>query len=216
MQQLIDALGAHLRSRGVDVRLNTPARLDGSTPSIICTSARDAAECLREIAPAASQALSRVDMLPLARVTAFYPDEATSRKRRGILFPRGGAIRALGVVFNTNVFPDRGSQYSESWIYGGALDRGVVDLDDGELGALMDRDRVALWGRSASPVARFVHRWHAALPHYDLHLESIRTSGFDLPAGVFLVGNYVAGIGVTMLLEQAAAVATRVRELAFH
>ena len=53
-----------------------------------------------------------------------------------------------------------------------------------------------------------------ALPYYDLQLESARARGFDLPKGVFLVGNYVAGIGLPMVLEQAAAVATRVREMA--
>ena len=78
----------------------------------------------------------------------------------------------------------------------------------------MDRDRQVLCGRSVAPVARLVHRWRAALPHYDLQLESVRARGLDLPKGVFIVGNYVGGIGVPMLLEQAAAVATRVREMA--
>jgi oxygen-dependent protoporphyrinogen oxidase len=214
MQQLIDALEGHLRKRDVRIRLNTAARLDGSTPVVICTSARDAADCLREVAPAASQALSTVDMLPLVRITAFYPDEAHHQRGRGILFPRGGDIRALGVVFNANIFPDREGQYSESWIYGGAADRDVVHLSEDDLTALMDRDRQVLCGRSVPPAARLVHRWRAALPHYDLQLESVRASGFDLPEGVFLAGNYVGGIGVTMLLEQAAAVASRVREMA--
>ena len=40
-----------------------------------------------------------------------------------------------------------------------------------------------------------------------------RLGGFDLPKGVFLVGNYVGGIGVTMLLEQAARVAMQVTEM---
>jgi hypothetical protein len=44
-----------------------------------------------------------------------------------------------------------------------------------------------------------VHRWRAALPHYDLQLESVRARGLDLPKGVFVVGNYVGGIGVPML-----------------
>jgi oxygen-dependent protoporphyrinogen oxidase len=210
MQQLIDALERRLRAREVDIRLNTPARLDGSTPAVICTSARDAAEILRDVAPPTSQALSTIDMLPLVRVTAFYPDEETPRGR-GILFPRGGDIRALGVLFNTNIFPDRAGQYSESWIYGGAADRDVVHLSEDDLGAVMDRDRQVLCGRCVPPAARVVHRWGAALPHYDLQLESVRACGFDLPKGVFLVGNYVAGIGLSMLLEQAAAVATRVR-----
>jgi oxygen-dependent protoporphyrinogen oxidase len=213
MQQLVDALACRLRTRDVSIRLSAPARLDGSTPTVICTSARDAAECLRDVAPAASQALSTVDMLPLARITAFYPGEETHQKGRGILFPRGGDIRALGVLFSANIFPERGGQYSESWIYGGATDRDVVRLSEDDLGAAMDRDRQLLCGRRVPPAARVVHRWSAALPHYDLQLESARACGFDLPTGVFLVGNYVGGIGVPMLLEQAAAVATRVREM---
>jgi protoporphyrinogen/coproporphyrinogen III oxidase len=213
MQQLIDALESRLRAQDVSIRLNAPARLSGSTPAIICTSARDAAECLRDVAPAASEALSRIDMLPLVRITAFYPDGDTHQRGRGILFPPGGDIRALGVLFNTNVFPHRAGQYSESWIYGGAADRDVVHLSEDGLGAVMDRDRQVLCGRCVPPAARLVHRWRAALPHYDLQLESVRTCGFDLPKGIFLAGNYVGGIGVSMLLEQAAAVAAQVREL---
>jgi protoporphyrinogen/coproporphyrinogen III oxidase len=201
MQELIDAMERRLRTGEVSIRLNTRARLDGSTPVVICTAACDAAEILRDIAPAASQALSTIDMLPLVRITAFYQEEGTP-EGRGILFPRGGGVRALGVLFNSNVFPDRGGQYSESWIYGGAADRDIVDLSEDELGAVMDRDRLALCGRAVRPAARFIHRWRAALPH-----------GFDLPKGVFLAGNYVAGIGLSMLLEQAAAVAARVREM---
>ena len=213
MQQLIDALACRLRTRDVTIRLSTPARLDGSTPSVICTSACDAAEILRDVAPTASEALSTIDMLPLVRITAFYADEETHQRGRGILFPRGGDIRALGVVFNRNIFPRRGGHYSESWIYGGAADRDVVQLAEDDLGRVMDRDRQLLCGRCVAPVARVVHRWRAALPHYDLQLESVRARGLGLPKGVFLVGNYVGGIGVPMLLEQAAAVANRVREM---
>ena len=110
-----------LRTRDVTIRLNTPARLDGSTPAVICTSACDAAEILRDVAPVASQALSTIDMLPLVRITAFYADEETHQRGRGVLFPRGGGIRALGVVFNKNIFPHRGrTVLREFGIYGGA------------------------------------------------------------------------------------------------
>ena len=210
MQQLIDALERRLRTREVSIHLNTRARLDGSTAVVICTAACDAAEMLREVAPAASRALSTIDMLPLVRITSFYPDEEKP-KGRGILFPRGEGIRALGVLFNTNVFPERGGQYSESWIYGGAADREVVHLSHDELAAAMDRDRQRLCGRGVRPAARYVHCWREALPHYDVQLESARSRNFDLPPGVFLAGNYVGGIGLSMLLEQAAAVAARVR-----
>jgi protoporphyrinogen/coproporphyrinogen III oxidase len=211
MQQLIDAMACRVRARGGSIRLNTSARLDGTAPAVICTSACDASDILREVAPAASEALSTIDMLPLVRVTAFYPEDEVQQRGRGILFPRGGGIRALGVLFSSNIFPHRGGQYSESWIYGGAADRDAVQLSEDDLEAVMDRDRQSLCGRSVPPVARLVHRWRAALPHYDVQLESVQARGLDLPKGVFLVGNYVAGIGVPMLLEQAAAVAARVR-----
>jgi hypothetical protein len=55
-----DALEWRLRTREVSIRLNTPARLDGSTPAVICTSACDAAEILRDVAPAASQGFTRL------------------------------------------------------------------------------------------------------------------------------------------------------------
>jgi oxygen-dependent protoporphyrinogen oxidase len=213
MQQLIDALEQRLRARGVPIHLNTHTTLNGSTPAVICTSARDAADCLRDRAPLASQALSTIDMLPLARVTAFFPEREAQLRGRGMLFPRGQGIRALGVLFDRNIFPGRDGLHCESWIYGGAADRDVVQLSDAALAAAMDRDRQSVCGGSVTPVARVLHRWRAALPHYDLQLESVRARGFDLPADVFLVGNYVGGIGVTMLLEQAGTVAERIGEM---
>jgi oxygen-dependent protoporphyrinogen oxidase len=214
MQQLVDALACRLRKKGVSIQLNTPAELDGSATTVICTAACDAAGLLRGIAPEASQALSTIEMLPLVRITAFYPGEEAPLGGRGVLFPRGTGVRALGAVFNTNIFPGRRGEYSESWIYGGASDRGVMDLSDEALGTAMDRDRQVLCGRGKPPAARSVHRWQAGLPHYDVQLESVLSQGLDLPKGIFLVGNYVGGIGVPMLLEQASAVAARVREMA--
>ena len=196
---------------GTKERLARHARKGAVAPACGMQQLIDALERrLREVAPAASRALSTIDMLPLVRITSFYPDEEKP-KGRGILFPRGEGIRALGVLFNTNVFPERGGQYSESWIYGGAADREVVHLSHDELAAAMDRDRQRLCGRGVRPAARYVHCWREALPHYDVQLESARSRNFDLPPGVFLAGNYVGGIGLSMLLEQAAAVAARVR-----
>ncbi len=213
MQQLIDAFACRLRKKGVAIRLDTSATVNGSAPVVICTAACDAAAILRDVAPGVSQKLATIDMLPLIRITAFYPGEQAPLAGRGVLFPRTSGVRALGAVFNANIFPDREGQYSESWIYGGASDRAAMDLSDDELEAAMDRDRERLCGRAAPPAARFVYRWRAGLPYYDVQLESVLAQGLDLPKGVFLVGNYVGGIGVPMLLEQAATVADRVREL---
>ena len=78
-----------------------------------------------------------------------------------------------------------------------------------------DRSRPSGALRSRRPARRTIRAPLARSPAvYDLQLESARARGFDLPKGVFLVGNYVAGIGLPMVLEQAAAVATQIREMA--
>jgi hypothetical protein len=131
------------------------------------------AEILGDAAPVASRELSTIDMLPLVRVTAFYPDEETPQRGRGILFSaRGRHPRARRALQHEHL-SNREGLYSESWIYGGSADRDAVHLSEDDLGALMDRDRQLLCGRSVRSVARLVHRWRAALPHYDLQLESV-------------------------------------------
>jgi oxygen-dependent protoporphyrinogen oxidase len=212
LAQLTGALVAKLEGLGVDIRTGTAIDVLPDGPIILCTSARDGGRLLRDRAPEAARALESIDMVPLLRVTAFYPGSENTVQGFGALFPRGEGIRALGVLFNTNIFPDRGEGHSESWIYGGAQDREVLDLDDKALFEVVDRDRERLYGRVTDPIARYPQRWPAGLPHYDLALEALRPQELQLPSDVFLAGNYLRGIGLPMLLEQSWVVAGRVRE----
>ncbi len=120
--ELIEALQAKLESLGVEIRTGTEADPDVEGPLVVCTSARDAAKLLTRRAPETAKILDSIEMLPLLRVTAFYPASENTIPGFGILFPRKQGIRALGVLFNTNIFPGRGEGHSESWIYGGAND----------------------------------------------------------------------------------------------
>jgi protoporphyrinogen/coproporphyrinogen III oxidase len=211
MSQLIDALENRLTSLGVEIRTGITADGAVEPPFVVSTAAHHAAELLRERAPAAAAALDSIEMLPLLRITAFYPSEENTVGGFGVLFPRQQGVRALGVLFNTNIFPGRGAMHSESWIYGGAVDREMVDLDDRQLGEVLARDRERLYGRHVDPIASYPQRWPRALPHYDLRLESLLRSGFALPDGVFLAGNYLSGIGLPMLLERGHRVASEIK-----
>jgi oxygen-dependent protoporphyrinogen oxidase len=202
MRQLIDALERKLVALGVGIEKGVTAGesdLEGTV--VLCTSARDAVGLIRRRSADAAASLDRIEMLPLIRVTAFYPASENTIGGFGILFPRGEGIRALGVLFNTNIFPDRGTGHSESWVLGGGGDRGVMDLDDAALFELVARDRQRLYGRRADPVAIYPQRWPAALPNYDVRLEEVLRKGIDTPPGTYLVGNYLRGIGLPMLLE---------------
>lgn len=211
MGELIDALENRLRDLGVEIRTGAAADPDLEGSVIIATAASDAAELLRRRAPAAAEGARRIEMLPLARVNAFYPAEENTIGGFGILFPRGEGVRALGVLFNTNIFDHRGTTHSESWIYGGALDREVVALDDLQMQELVRRDRELVYGRDAEPLAMIPRRWPAALPNYDRRLEQILQAGLPTPPEVQLTGNYLGGIGLAMLIERAWEAANAAR-----
>lgn len=211
MSQLMEALEDRLESLGVDIRKGVSATDDLDGTAVICTSARDAAGLIRKRAPEAAKILDGIEMLPLARVTAFYPASENTLGGFGILFPRGQGITALGVLFNTNIFPERGAGHSESWILGGAQHPEVLDLDDAALFELVARDREKVYGRAATPLSIHPQRWPHALPHYDVGLEHLLRNGIELPGDTFLAGNYLRGIGLPMLLEKAWDVAQQVQ-----
>ena len=54
----------------------------------------------------------------LLSVTAFYAPHPGDTRGLGILFPRAAGVRALGVLFNSDMFAGRGDTRSETWIHG--------------------------------------------------------------------------------------------------
>jgi len=211
MSQMIDALEQKLVSLGVEIEKGVSADADLGGTVVVCTSAKDAGDLIRKRSPEAASTLDRIEMLPLIRVTAFYTASENTIGGFGVLFPRGQGVKALGVLFNTNIFANRGTGHSESWIYGGGEDRDVMDLDDDALFALVVRDRRQLYGRAAEPSGIYPQRWPIALPHYDVKLEGLLRTGIDTPPNTFLVGNYLRGIGLPLLLEKGWDVAQRVQ-----
>lgn len=211
MSQLVEALEDRLELLGVEIRKGVSATDDLEGTVVICTSARDAAGLIGRRAPEAAKILDGIEMLPLVRVTAFYPASENTIGGFGILFPRGQGVTALGVLFNTNIFPERGAGHSESWILGGAQHPELLDLDDAALCELVARDREKVYGRAATPLAIHPQRWPQALPHYDVGLEHLLRGGIELPGDTFLAGNYLRGIGLPMLLEKAWDVSQQVQ-----
>ncbi len=57
----------------------------------------------------------------LVSATAFFSPHPQDLHGFGVLFPRDSGVSALGVLFNADIFPNRSTLRSETWISG--LDR---------------------------------------------------------------------------------------------
>jgi oxygen-dependent protoporphyrinogen oxidase len=213
MQELIDGLTHWVERAGARIEYQQRAEVDPDCPTVVCTSAREAAACLAPAAPEVGEALRQIEMLSLVTVTAFYAREAGDLPGFGCLFPRDQGFRARGVLFNDSIFEGRSGFRSETWIFGGAHDPGIVDLDEAALGEIVARDRERMTGRADAPLALYATRWPAALPHYDLALERTLAGLPPLPPRVRLAGNYLGGIGLARILDRSARVASEMAAL---
>jgi len=201
MQELVDRLVETLGGRGVRFSFNERVTaLDPSMPTAICTEAPAAACLLRSQAPGVSEALDRIRMVSLVTVTAFFQPSANDLRGSGVLFPRSSKVGALGVLFNTDIFPERSHLRSETWIYSG---------DDEDLRPRLEADRAVLTGRAERPVAVYITPRPNVLPLYDDAVRRVASAVEELPPTLAVAGNYLGSLGVSRLVDGGAAAAAR-------
>ena len=211
MGEVIEKLREKLVSRGVVFHFGKRAEISEVDCVYYCGSASQTAEELSATAPDLSRLLSRIEMLPLVSVTAFFPNDPRIHDGFGVLFPPSEAFHSLGVLYNHLIFPGRVTQSgvrSETWIFGGARHPEKVGYDDEKLvmEILADRKRVStLEGPAKSPQSFSVQRWEKAIPYYTTELESLLGEIAEKLAvypRIRIFGNYLGGIGLTKILEQ--------------
>lgn len=205
MGQLIAALEADLRARGVAIHLNATAKPSSDHPLIVATSPSAAAEF---VDADRAQLLRKIEMRPVATTTAFFEHTDEKSKGFGVLFPPGEA-KFLGVLKNNFIFKNRisekhGDLFSETWIRGGVADDSVI------LSELRD-ERRRVFGLDEKPLEAVVTKWPAAIPHYTLELERAIPALERAKGGVFLMGNYLGDLGLAKVLERASGWPERLR-----
>ena len=210
MQQLIDGLVNYLRQRGVEISFSEMVPPANGEPTVVCLSASAAAEFLGNASPGLAEELARVEMLSLLTATCFFDTNAATLKGFGCLFPRDQGFRARGVLFNDWIFEGRGPAHAETWIFGGALDPDIVDLNDEDITSTILTDRARFYRQQDTPMAVHIKRWPNALPHYSVDLERTLTSLPAPPPNIALVGNYLGRIGLAKIFERAAYVADKI------
>jgi len=211
MGEFISRLHSRLEARGVRFSFNAAVdRLDPAAATVIATPATSAAQLLAPHAPALAARISAIRIAPLVTVTMFFKPHLDDVRGFGVLFPRACGVRALGVLFNTDIFAGRGPVRSETWIVGDR-DVGMTNWADDRLREALIGDRQLLTGRRDTPLAVHVTRWSQAVPVYDQTIVAIKRELPALPNWLALAGNYLGTIGVAALLAKAESAATRVQ-----
>lgn len=216
-------LGATVRElhrTGTDFRLVSgpvPAPVEHRADAVVvATPAAPAARLLRDVAPAATAALSTVDYASTALVTLAYPAGTALPPGSGVLVPadQGLAVKAL-------------TYSGQKWAHlvGGPVlvrasvgrygDVGVLQRDDDELAALVVAEVGRLTGVTAAPIDTRVTRWGGALPQYTVgHVDRMRQvcEAVSLVPGLAVAGAAYGGVGVPACVRSGRAAAARVVE----
>ena len=210
MGDLLDRLADRLRDRGGILEFNTTVdRIEPHVRTVIATGAPAAARLLAPHAPRLADRLARVRMVSLVIATMFFEPNVRDTHGFGVLFPRQSGVRALGVLFNADIFDHRSALRSETWFYGDLKTSALpTDID---LATVIAADRERLTRRPRDmPIAMQITRHSNALPVYDAAILAVKDASVELPPWIALAGNYLGRLGVSALLDVAHDAATHV------
>ncbi|EFJ23527.1 hypothetical protein SELMODRAFT_103055 [Selaginella moellendorffii] len=179
-----------------------------------------ASEILRPVSPAVSDALSEIFYPPVVAVTLSYPKSAIREDRLsngvlsgfGQLHPRSQGVETLGTIYSSSLFPGRAPQGRVLLLnyIGGATNMQISMKEDDAIVEAVDRDlRKMLLKQDAEPPKILgVRLWPRAIPQFTVgHLDHVEAARFGLRnagvEGIFLGGNYVAGVALGRCVEGA-------------
>ena len=221
MQEILDAITKKLLDSGVKIHLNSQLNVAPNQTQfdaiVVATSLSQLPELVAAFAPKASQLLKEIPILPLVSATAVF-ESPKKIKGFGCLFPEDQDFSSLGVLFNSDIFENRGPGQSETWILP------LKNKSDEEVKALVLQDRKKLLDSNEAPSAFFVKQWPRALPLYGIQLEkTLSDSVFEggLTEGLrmheslkplYLTGNYIGVIGLSKILDYNLRLANRIQK----
>lgn len=221
---LADRLGDRLQC-GVSVqsvtrdaeswRVETDAGATYCAPQVVvATPSWVASELLAPASTELSDALAAIPYAGVRMVALGWPRDAMPDDFGGFgfLVPRGEALRILGCLYSSNVFPDQApdGQVLMRIIAGGVHDPEILAMsDDDALDAVLADLRTAL-GVDVAPTLVHHVRWDRAIPQYLLghadRLRRIDDAAAALP-GLWLTGNAYRGVALNDCVADASRVA---------
>ncbi|CAI5485626.1 unnamed protein product [Closterium sp. Naga37s-1] len=177
-----------------------------------------AADLLKPYSAAAAAALSSFYYPPVAAVTISYPKEAIREDRLvggelkgfGQLHPRTQGIVTLGTIYSSVLFPNRAPDGRVLLLcyIGGACNTKIATMSEEDIVKQVDIDvrKMLIKPDGAAPQTHGVRVWPRAIPQFNVgHLDNLAKARAEIKAagleGVFLGGNYVAGVALGRCVE---------------
>ncbi|GBG67270.1 hypothetical protein CBR_g88559 [Chara braunii] len=157
---------------------------------------------------------------PVAAVTVSYPISAVREDRLvdgllkgfGQLHPRSQGIQTLGTIYSSSLFPNRAPEKRVLLLnyIGGATYPQILSQDEEEIVKRVDADlrNLILKKDAVTPRVHGVRVWPRAIPQFNVgHLDLLEDAKKGLEEvglkGLFLGGNYVAGVALGRCVEAA-------------
>jgi oxygen-dependent protoporphyrinogen oxidase len=233
MQTLPDALARELRGLETGVRVVRLARVEDGAfevegerggecrgvrarAVVLAVPADAAAGLVRQLAPAAAQALDAIPYSPVAVVASAYrrADVQHPLDGFGFLAPRKEGRPILGTLFSSSMFDGRAPADTVllTTFVGGSRHPELARASADAIAQQVGRELAALLG-AATPQWREVVQWPRAIPQYTLgHLEriaAVERAEADV-SGLFFRSNYRGGVSVGDCIKSADAGAAAV------
>jgi len=210
LQPTSDGWDIHWRSNG-------ESGTEQADTVIVAAPAQEAAELLQPLSPAAAKILKSISYAGIASVALGYDRDQVKHPLDGFgfLVPRKENLRVLGGLFSSSLFLARAPENKvliTSYI-GGAMDPGVIDLNDEDLIAQVSENLARALDIKGRPAFSQISRYHRAIPQYTLgHLQRLAELDYAVEAfpGLELQASWRGGISVADCIKNAEALAGRI------
>jgi oxygen-dependent protoporphyrinogen oxidase len=223
MQELVDALVAHLPSAAVHLSTPTPAleRLLEAGPVIVAVPAHAAAPLLASIDRRLADLCGGIRYVSSGIVVLAYPRSAVAHplSGSGFVVPRvERGFRILAATWLSSKWPHRAPDDVAlvRAFFGGARDPGAMDLSNDALVEMAQHDLSRLLDIQAPPSFARVYRWINGTPQYEVgYLERLAAIRAQLAMfqGLFVTGAGFGSIGIPDCIAEARATAARASRL---
>ena len=193
------------------------------------------ADTVRDIAPESAKAFEKFYYPPVASVTVAYKRDAFRLEGRsalpeggltgfGQLHPRTQKVRTLGTIYSSYLWADDGRCPKDEFMIlnyiGGARDVEIEKLNEDELLQAVHNDALKTILKPGTPLPKKVgvRMWSKAIPQFNIGhwklldeaKEALKKEKCGEADGLFLGGNYVAGVAFGRCVEYGVDQATDV------